>query len=209
MKLFKKPLDIHLSGRRFEASRTLLAKLRVNGFVLLMICVFASQTMAELAEPKQTNDASAPGVKTTSKTISTKTTSTKTTTKNTTSKSTPKHASRPRDKTFMKREWGVEVMFVRSTSAGYMLEFRYKVLDPVKAKPLFERRIKPVLTHEKTGAKMIVPTPPTTGALRNSNPPRAGKIYWMFFANPTRLVKAGDKVDIAIGNFHADGIVVQ
>jgi len=208
MKFFNKPLSIHLSGRRYEANRMPLAKWFANGLVLMVLCVFASQAMAELAESKQTNEASAPSTKTTPKTTSKNSTS-KTTSKNTTSKSTPKLASHPRNKTYMKRQWGVEVMFVRSTSAGYMLEFRYKVLDPAKAAPLFERRFKPVLTHEKTGAKMIVPTPPTTGALRNSNPPREGKIYWMFFANPTRLVKAGDKVDIAIGNFHADGIVVQ
>ena len=209
MKLFKKPLGIHLSGRRFEASKMLLAKWLASGLVLMVLCVFASQTLAEQAESKQTGDAPTPGTRTTSKTTTKNATSKKIASKKTTAKSTPSHVSRPRNKTFMKRQWGVEVMFVRRTSAGYMLEFRYKVLDPAKAQPLFERRIKPVLTHEETGAKMIVPTPPTTGALRNSNPPREGKIYWMFFANPTRLVKAGDKVDIAIGDFHADGIVVQ
>jgi hypothetical protein len=109
----------------------------------------------------------------------------------------------------LKRQWGVEVMYVRQTAAGYMLEFRYRVLDADKAKPLFERRAKPVLTHAETGAKLIVPTPATTGALRNSNPPVSGRIYWMFFANPGRLVKPGERVSIAIGDFRADGLVVQ
>ena len=45
-------------------------------------------------------------------------------------------------------------MYVRQTAAGYMLEFRYRVLDAEKAKPLFERRTKPVLTHAETGAKL-------------------------------------------------------
>jgi hypothetical protein len=115
----------------------------------------------------------------------------------------------PREKTFLKRQWGVEVMDVRETAAGYMLEFRYRVLDAEKAKPLFERRTKPVLTHAETGAKLIVPTPPTTGALRNSNPPLEGRVYWMFFANPGRLVKPGEHVSVAIGAFHADGLVVR
>jgi hypothetical protein len=115
----------------------------------------------------------------------------------------------PREKTYMKRKWGVEVLFVRETSAGYMLEFRYKVLDPEKAGPLFERQTKPLLTHDKSGATLIVPTPAKTGALRNSNKPKAGHTYWMFFANPGKLVKPGDQVDVAIGDFHADGIVVQ
>ena len=109
----------------------------------------------------------------------------------------------------MKRQWGIEVQYVRQTAAGYMLEFRYKVLDAVKAKALFERQTKPVLTHDKTRAKLIVPTPAKTGALRNSNPPLAGHTYWMFFANPGKLVQSGDIVSIEIGEFMADKLVVQ
>jgi hypothetical protein len=117
-------------------------------------------------------------------------------------------ARHPREKTFLKRQWGVEVMGVRQTAAGYMLEFRYRVLDAEKAKPLFERRTKPVLTHVETGAKLIVPTPAKTGALRNSNPPLAGRTYWMFFANPGKLVEPGHHVSVEIGEFRVDGLVV-
>lgn len=115
----------------------------------------------------------------------------------------------PRAKTYMKRHWGIEVVFVRQTSAGYMLEFRYRVLDAEKAKPLFERQAKPMLTHVDSGAQFIVPTPPKTGALRNSNPPLADHTYWMFFANPGQYVKPGDTVSIEIGDFVANNIVVQ
>lgn len=115
----------------------------------------------------------------------------------------------PRAKTFLKRTWGIEILFVRSTSAGYMLEFRYKVIDPEKAKPLFDRQTKPMLTHEESGAKFVVPTPAKTGALRNSNPPLVDHTYWMFFANPGRYVKQGDLVTIEIGDFIADELVVQ
>jgi hypothetical protein len=118
-------------------------------------------------------------------------------------------AHHPREKTFMKRQWGVEVLYVRQTAAGYMLEFRYKVLDAEKAKPLFERQTKPLLTHVETGAKLIVPTPAKTGALRNSNPPLADHTYWMFFANPGKLVHPGDHVSIDIGEFRVAGLVVQ
>lgn len=121
----------------------------------------------------------------------------------------PEPARHPREKTFLKRQWGVEVMYVRQTAAGYMLEFRYRVLDAEKAKPLFERRTKPVLTHAETGAKLIVPTPAKTGALRNSNLPIEGRTYWMFFANPGKMVPQGDHVSIEIGEFRADGLVVQ
>ncbi|MEJ2142860.1 MAG: hypothetical protein P8Y24_11000 [Gammaproteobacteria bacterium] len=115
----------------------------------------------------------------------------------------------PRLKTYMKRKWGVEVLWVKTTAAGYMLEFRYKVLDAEKAKPLFKRQSKPVLTHEKSGSKMIVPTPGKVGALRNSNTPKQGTIYWMFFANPGKYVKPGDLVSIQIGDYLQQHLVVQ
>jgi len=121
----------------------------------------------------------------------------------------PEAVRHPREKTYMKRQWGVEVLYVRTTAAGYMLEFRYKVLDPEKAKPLFERQTKPMLTHVETGSKFVVPTPAKTGALRNSNPPLANHTYWMFFANPGKLVKPGEHVNVEIGDFVAERLVVQ
>jgi hypothetical protein len=121
----------------------------------------------------------------------------------------PAQSPHPRTKTFMKRQWGVEVLFVRQTAAGYMLEFRYKVVDVDKASPLFLRQTKPMLTHVETGARMVVPTPAKTGALRNSNSPLAGHTYWMFFANPGKLVKQGEHVNIEIGDFLAEKLVVR
>jgi len=118
-------------------------------------------------------------------------------------------ASHPRQNTFMKREWGIEVMYVRQTAAGYMLEFRYKVVNAERAQALFQRQVKPMLIHAETGAKLIVPTPAKTGALRNSNPPKDGQTYWMFFANPGQFVKPGEHVSIEIGDFVVENLVVQ
>ncbi|MCF6194690.1 MAG: hypothetical protein L3J46_10215 [Kangiellaceae bacterium] len=98
---------------------------------------------------------------------------------------------------------------MRQTAAGYMLEFRYKVHDAEKAKSLFERQTKPVLIHARSGAELVVPTPAKTGALRNSNPPLVDHTYWMFFANPGKLVNVGEKVNIKIGDFLAKDIIVQ
>ncbi len=115
----------------------------------------------------------------------------------------------PRQNSYMKRKWGIEILYVRQTAAGYMLEFRYKVVDAEKAKSLFNRQTKPVLTHTETGAQLIVPTPAKTGALRNSNTPLDDHTYWMFFANPGKLVEPGEHVDIQIGEFLVEKLVVQ
>ena len=118
-------------------------------------------------------------------------------------------ASHPRKNTLLKREWGIEIVYVRQTSAGYMLEFRYRVLDAEKAQALFERQTKPVLIHADTGSRFVVPTPAKTGALRNSNPPKDGHTYWMFFANPGKFVDVGDSVSIEIGDFVINNLEVQ
>ena len=112
-------------------------------------------------------------------------------------------------KAYIKRRWGVEVMYVRQTAAGYMLEFRYKILDPKKAKLLTKRKTKPVLTHVETGAKLVVPAPETTGPMRNTYNQVAGMTYWMLFGNPAKLVKPGDHVNIKIGEFMIDGLTVE
>ena len=115
----------------------------------------------------------------------------------------------PGHRTYMKRTWGVEVLWVREASAGYMLEFRYKVLDAEKAKPLFDRQTKPELIDEKTGGRIGVPAPAKIGALRNSDMPVAGKTYWMFFANPGRSIKPGDRVSIQIGDYLQEHLIVK
>jgi hypothetical protein len=47
------------------------------------------------------------------------------------------------------------------------------------------------------------------GQLRQSADPEEGKSYWMAFSNKGRLVKRGDRVDVVIGQFRADGLVVD
>jgi hypothetical protein len=90
-----------------------------------------------------------------------------------------------------------------------MVDFRYRVLDAEKAAPLFKRQTKPKLIHEESGKVLAVPEPAKTGALRNSNTPHVGKIYWMFFGNAGKLVNPGDRVTVVIGDFRADHLVVE
>lgn len=106
----------------------------------------------------------------------------------------------------LEEQWGVEVVALRLTGADYMLDFRYKVIDADKAAELFERANKPVLIHNATGAKLEVPRPAKTGPLRPTNPPQAGRVYFMLFSNPG-VVQAGDEVTIEIGDFKTEVVV--
>ena len=109
----------------------------------------------------------------------------------------------------MENTWGIRIQWIRLSAAGYMLDFRYRVIDPDKAKPLFVRKTKPYLIDQASNAKLMVPNPPKVGPLRNSNKPQANKIYFMFFGNPGKFVKAGNKVTVVIGDFKAENLTVE
>jgi hypothetical protein len=106
------------------------------------------------------------------------------------------------------RRWGVEIASMRLASGGYMLEFRYRILDATKAQPLFDPKIRPILKDDGSGFESVVPNPPTTGSLRSTYDAKAGRTYFMFFANPSRFVTAGKTVTVTIGDFVITGIPV-
>jgi len=106
--------------------------------------------------------------------------------------------------------WGIRVIGIRRTAADSMLDFRFRMLDPEKAAIIMDRKIKPQLIVEKNGRKLQVPVSAKIGPLRQA--PRFAKVnrnYFMFFANPGRAVKAGDKVTLVIGDFRQEHIVVE
>lgn len=106
--------------------------------------------------------------------------------------------------------WGIRIIGVRRTAADYMLDFRYRVLDAEKAAYLMDRKIKPQLIVEKNGRKLEVPVSSKIGPLRQSPKfVKANRNYFMFFANPGRSVRAGDRVTVVIGDFEAEHLVVE
>ena len=107
-------------------------------------------------------------------------------------------------------KWGIQVLSTRLTAAGYMLDFRYRVVAPEKAAALFDPKSKPYLVDEATGAKFVVPAPPKVGSMRASGKnPVANKNYFIFFANPGGYVKAGNKVSVVIGDFKIEHLTVE
>jgi hypothetical protein len=113
------------------------------------------------------------------------------------------------EKQQLAEQYGIQLMSLRLTSAGFMLDFRYKVLDPQKAAPVFNREQKPYIIDEASGMKTVVPSPATIGPLRQTTKkPVKDKIYFVLFANPGNSIKSGDKVSIVIGNFKAEHVVV-
>jgi hypothetical protein len=113
-----------------------------------------------------------------------------------------------REGSYYKREWGIDIVDVRRVASGEMLAFRYIVLDPEKAKVLNDKRSAASLVDEKTGAKLLVPQMEKVGALRTTVTAAKGRMYWLIFANTGRVVTDGSRVDVNIGDFHAQGLTV-
>ena len=105
--------------------------------------------------------------------------------------------------------WGVDSMNVKWAESGEMIRFSYRVVDANKAKPINDKKNEPVLMDPQAGVKLIVPTLEKVGQLRQTSTPEAGKVYWMAFSNKGRQVKRGDRVDVVIGKFRAEGLVVD
>ena len=106
--------------------------------------------------------------------------------------------------------WGVKVEAMRLSAAGYMLDFRFRVLDPGKAAPLFDKEALSYLLDEATGARMGVPSSPKIGAMRSSGKSiQVGRTYFVLFGNPGCYVKSGHKVTVVIGDFRAEGLRVD
>jgi hypothetical protein len=125
-------------------------------------------------------------------------------------------ASRYRPSRFSKRAeeyyglvWGVDSLAVKLAESGEVVKFTYRVLDADKAKVLNDKKNEPSLIDPQAGVKLVVPSLEKIGQLRQSATPEDGKVYWMAFSNKGRHVKRGDHVIVVIGQFRADGLVVD
>ena len=111
--------------------------------------------------------------------------------------------------TYYQLIWGVDSLTLKWAESGEVIRFSYRVLDPAKAKVLNDKKAEPSLIDPKAGVKLVVPSLEKVGQLRQTGTPEAGKSYWMAFSNKGRPVKKGDHVDVVIGQFHAQGLVVD
>jgi hypothetical protein len=110
---------------------------------------------------------------------------------------------------YYKLVWGVDSLNVKLVESGELVRFTWRVLDPERAKLLNDKKLAPALIDPQAGVSLVVPVMEKIGQLRQSAPPEAGKSYWMVFSNKGRLVKRGDHVNVAIGEFRAEGLAVD
>jgi len=105
--------------------------------------------------------------------------------------------------------WGIDTPRVKAVESGELIRFSYNVLDGNKAAALNDKKAEPHLIFPGAGIRLSVPSLEKVGQLRQSSTPEAGMSYWMAFSNPGRRVKRGDRVNIVIGQFYANGLIVE
>src|SRR5512139_2100571 len=105
--------------------------------------------------------------------------------------------------------WGVNNFLVRSTASGNLIRFSYRVTDPVRASQLVDRSATPYMIGLRSRAVLQVPVMDKVGPLRQATTPKPGQELWLAFSNKGNLVKPGDRVNVVIGSFHADGLLVE
>jgi len=110
---------------------------------------------------------------------------------------------------YYKQVWGVDSLSVKWVESGEIVRFSWRVLDPDKAQALSDKVAVPSLRDPQAGVELVVPSLEQIGQLRQTPPPEFGKVYWMAFSNKGRNVKRGDRVDVVIGPFHAEGLEVD
>lgn len=106
---------------------------------------------------------------------------------------------------------GIRVEALRLSASGYVLDLRYRVVDPERAAPLLDGKQRPYLVDGR-GAQLGVPTTPILGSLRQTS--RNGRVsrehsYFILFANPARYLHAGDRVTLVVGDAKLPDLVVE
>lgn len=105
---------------------------------------------------------------------------------------------------------GVEIIAVRLSAAGGLLDLRYRVVDPAKARPLMDQRVPIGLIDPRTGSVSRVPMDEQVGALRQSGTNvRPGQVLATLFSNPGRALKKGDLINLRLGDLEVTGLIIQ
>lgn len=112
------------------------------------------------------------------------------------------HADETELKTIdLEKDWGIQLVMLRISAGGYMIEFRYKVLDVDKATVLSVNKEFPHLLSMKSKAKLDVPYGSTVGYLKSNRKfLKLNRNYITMFANENRHMLPGDQVRIMVGN---------
>lgn len=96
-------------------------------------------------------------------------------------------------------KWGIQPLAAHATSAGHMIDVRYRVTDAQRAGAFMEKVATAELVQPQRERRLTVSRSQRTGPLRQKPAnPEAGHVYYVMFSNPNREVQAGERVTLAL-----------
>lgn len=123
---------------------------------------------------------------------------------------TPAGAESLEDPVICTADDGVEVVSLRLTAAGTMVDLRLKVTDPDKAATVLGGGNLPLLRLKGSRTALAVPAPAKIGPLKaTSGKLETGRSYFVLFGNPGRMVKPGQAVDLRFGPYLIPDLTVE
>jgi len=107
----------------------------------------------------------------------------------------------------LEAQYGIRVMLIGVSAAGGIVDFRYKVSDPVKAATLLQDPANTaVLTAVDTGLSL---TPTHMGRHHGQMAGKRGAVPFNFYPNVRGAVKHGTLVSVAFGKIKVEPIAAQ
>lgn len=107
------------------------------------------------------------------------------------------------------KAFGIRILSVRPTAAGQMLDLRFQVIDPEKAKPVLDKNKKTILVDQKSGKTLPVPVTKSGSMRQTTLKPEPNRVYFTLFANPGGVVKENSLVTLIIGDLKKSDIIVN
>ena len=105
---------------------------------------------------------------------------------------------------------GIRVESLRLTAADYMLDLRYRIVDPERAAAFFSRKTEIYLVDSTSGARLAVPNTPKLGKLRQvARKDMTERSYFMLFANPGQFVRPGARMTLVVGDLRLENLLVE
>lgn len=108
--------------------------------------------------------------------------------------------------------YGIHVAGLHLSAHGYILDFRYRVLDPEKAAPLLNAKNKVYLVDDAHNAQLGIPESPVIGGMRQTSRNHViytDRDYFILFVNPGRAVRSGDTLKLAVDGAKIAQLTVQ
>jgi hypothetical protein len=108
--------------------------------------------------------------------------------------------------------YGIRLDGLHLSAHGYILDLRYRVLDPDKAAPLLDAKKKVQLIDGLRDAKLGVPESPVIGGMRQTSRNRViytDRDYFVLFVNPGRAVRSGETLDLAVDGVKIAQVTVE